>query len=68
MKTHAVVGWTWNADTWCTMCAEHHPDYEKMDDPEYDGGPIFADTESDRILRCADCGTVIENSVTLRAA
>ena len=63
MKLFAVVGWTWNGECYCDVCAERHPRWEQMKDSTYDGGPIFVDSESDHPLNCADCERRIQNTV-----
>jgi len=63
MKTFTVVGWTWGAEAWCTGCAKSHHEYDQMKDPNVDGGPIFAATESDHKLRCPGCKGIINNQV-----
>jgi len=58
VKSYSVVGWTYNADTWCNDCAEEMDITNNKSKDEMnkgDGYPIFADSEWQRQPYCAGC-------------
>lgn len=55
LKGWSIVGYTYEADTWCAPCMIDRGDLKDADNKHTDGGPIFASSEiSDR--GCAGCG------------
>jgi hypothetical protein len=58
IKSYSIVGWTYNADTYCNSCAEemgitNDKNHDEMG--ENDGYPIFADSEWDTKPACGKC-------------
>lgn len=71
--SYSVEGYTYDADVHCTGCAiamatEAWGNASVLDDPdfceEHEIGVIFADSESDYPEHCADCGGMLDTSLT----
>lgn len=60
MRATDVIGYAYHADTYCVAHGEALPDT----DPEgNDKTPVFCGDEADRILRCAECGEVLDGAM-----
>jgi hypothetical protein len=62
IKSFSIVGWTYEADTYCNSCAEEMGitnDKSREEMGEEDGFPIFADSEWDYQPHCGNCGDKI---------
>ena len=63
MKAYEVVGYTADGDTYCPECIHEHYDVFGIDYghvyQDREGNqiqPVFADSEFDRRIYCAECG------------
>lgn len=69
MNACDVVGYTYNADTYCPNCMADIAAAEGFDPDgeeavEYECNPIFGDSETDCPSHCAVCGEYIPESLT----
>jgi len=60
MKSYDIVGYAYNADTYCVNCAE---DIDELDSEGNEKHPMFAGDESDHEQYCCICHEIIESSV-----
>ncbi len=58
-KSYEVVGYTFNADTYCPNCVSE----EEIDSEGNKANPIFFDTEWDTKIYCANCLEEIDVSI-----
>ena len=67
MHSYDVLGYTADADTYCEDCARKRyggTDENALDSEGNELGAIFADSEWDRPVHCADCHAHLEATLT----